>query len=82
MLPSKSEKNFLKKLGSSIAYYRKSIGLSQLDLCAKINMEKSNLSAIENGRQNVTTLTLLKITEALQIDMKSLFNFSEDNHLL
>lgn len=76
-----SDKNFLKALGRNIAYNRKAIGLSQLDLCAKINMEKSNLSAIENGRQNVTTLTLLKISNALGIDVKSLFDFST-NHLL
>lgn len=75
-----SDKKFLKELGRNIAYNRKAIGLSQLDLCAKINMEKSNLSAIENGRQNVTTLTLLKISNALGIDIKALFDFST-NHL-
>ena len=69
------EKNFLKDLGANIAKLRKAQNLSQLDLCAKINMEKSNLSAIENGRQNPTSLTLLRISLALSKSVKSLFDF-------
>ena len=33
-----------------------------------IHMEKSNLSAIENGKQNISALTLLKIANALKVD--------------
>ena len=69
------EKNFLKDLGANIAKLRKAQNLSQLDLCAKINMEKSNLSAIENGRQNPTSLTLLRISLALSKSVRSLFDF-------
>ncbi|MAY88117.1 MAG: DNA-binding protein [Pseudooceanicola sp.] len=75
MLLTEQEKRFLKNLGKNIAKLRKLNDLSQLDLCAKIDMEKSNLSAIENGRQNATSLTLLKISEALNEDVKNLFNF-------
>ena len=68
-----SEKEFLKKLGRNIAEQRKNKGLSQLDICAEIKMEKPNLSSIENGRQNVTTLTLLKIAKAIGVDVKDFF---------
>lgn len=43
---------FLIELGKRIAEIRKEKNFSQLDLGAIIDMEESNLSAIENGRQN------------------------------
>ncbi len=70
-----SEKKFLKSVGSNIAKLRREKGLSQLDVCAEIKMEKPNLSSIENGRQNVTSLTLLKIAKAINVDVKEFFEF-------
>lgn len=69
------EKEYLKQLGGKIAEVRKSKGFSQLDLCAVISMEKSNLSSIENGRQNPTTLTLKRIADALGVEVKVFFEF-------
>ncbi len=71
------EKDYLKKVGQQIAKLRRLKGYSQLDICAKINMEKSNLSSIENGRQNFTTLTLKKIADAIEVDVFDFFNFKE-----
>ncbi len=68
-----SEKKFLKLVGANIAKLRREKGLSQLDVCAEIKMEKPNLSSIENGRQNVTSLTLLKIAKAINVDVKEFF---------
>lgn len=68
-----SEKEFLKKLGARIAKLRKEKGFSQLDICAEIKMEKSNLSSIENGRQNVTSLYLRKIAQAIGVEVKDFF---------
>lgn len=68
-----SEKEFLKKLGARIAKLRKEKGFSQLDICAEIKMEKSNLSSIENGRQNVTSLYLYKIAQAIGVEVKDFF---------
>ncbi len=67
------EQEFLRRVGKNIAKLRKSKGLSQLDVCAEIKMEKSNLSSIENGRQNVTSLTLLKIAKAIGVEVKEFF---------
>lgn len=67
------EQEFLRKVGGNIARLRKSKELSQLDVCAEIKMEKSNLSSIENGRQNVTSLTLLKIAKAIGVEVKEFF---------
>lgn len=69
------EKEFLKKLGNRLAKLRKEKGFSQLDICAEINMEKPNLSSIENGRQNVTSLYLYKIAKAIGVQVRDFFDF-------
>jgi len=68
-----TDEEFLKQLGKRISEQRKKQGMSQVDLGSVINMEKTNLSAIENGRQNASTLTLKKIADALGCEVKDLF---------
>lgn len=68
-----AEKEYLYKVGRSIAMLRKKQGYSQLDVCAKIQMEKSNLSSIENGRQNFTALTLKKIADSIGVEVRDFF---------
>jgi transcriptional regulator with XRE-family HTH domain len=70
-----NDQDFLKKLGKRISSIRKAKGYSQLDLGSIIDMEKSNLSAIENGRQNPSSLTLKKIADALQVQVLNFFEF-------
>lgn len=70
-----SEQEYLKKLGLQIAKLRREKGLSQLDICAEIKMEKSNLSSIKNGRQNISTLYLYKIANAIGVEVKDFFDF-------
>jgi len=74
-----TEQEFLITMGKRISELRKSSGMSQVDVCSLINMEKSNLSAIENGRQNATSLTLKKIADALGIDVYLFFTKSTNN---
>ncbi|KGL62276.1 helix-turn-helix domain-containing protein [Polaribacter sp. Hel1_85] len=69
------DKEYLKKLGKNISKIRRTNKFSQLDICAIISMEKSNLSAIENGRQNPTTLTLKKIADAVGVEVHDFFKF-------
>lgn len=66
------DEDFLRLIGSNIARMRKEKGLSQKDLGHIIDMEKTYLSAIENGRQNPTALTLKKIAEAIGCETKDL----------
>jgi transcriptional regulator with XRE-family HTH domain len=70
-----SEKQLLYKVGRRIAYLRRKHKFSQLDICAEIKMEKPNLSAIENGRQNASTLTLNRIATAIGVEVKDFFDF-------
>ena len=69
-----AEKDFLYSVGRNIARLRRKQGYSQLDVCANIQMEKSNLSSIENGRQNFTSLTLLKIAKAIKVEVREFFD--------
>ncbi|MAM29591.1 MAG: DNA-binding protein [Flavobacteriaceae bacterium] len=72
-----AERNFLYKVGRNIARLRRKQGYSQLDVCAKIQMEKSNLSSIENGRQNFTSLTLFKIANAIGVKVFDFYDLKE-----
>tara|TARA_R110002072_G_scaffold7503_2_gene40966 strand:- start:763591 stop:763818 length:228 start_codon:yes stop_codon:yes gene_type:complete len=68
-----AEKQFLYSVGRNIAKLRRLKGFSQLDICVQIDMEKSNLSSIENGRQNFTALTLKKIADAIGVEVHHFF---------
>ena len=70
---TESDKKYLYTIRKNIARLRKEKELSQLDVCAEIKMEKSNLSSIENGRQNVTVLTLRKIAKVIGVEVKEFF---------
>jgi transcriptional regulator with XRE-family HTH domain len=63
------------KVGKRIQEIRIEKNLSQQDLAAKCNFEKSNMSRLEAGRANATLSTLEKVCEALQINCIELFRF-------
>ena len=57
------------RIGLKIKELREAKNISQQDLAAACNFEKSNMSRIEAGRTNLTIGTLLKICEALNINL-------------
>jgi len=59
----------LVRIGVNIKKIREMKNISQQDLAAACNFEKSNMSRIEAGRTNPTIGTLLKICEALQVKL-------------
>jgi len=71
------EKQFLILLGQEIAKQRKKQGLTQLDLASLVNMEKPSITRLEKGRTNPTSLTLLKISKALNIPISKFLKFQE-----
>lgn len=64
----------LKKIGERIKEIRELNGISQQDLAASCNFEKSNLSRIEAGRSNITVATLFKISQALNTTISDIVN--------
>ena len=67
----------LKLIGSRIKELRISKGISQQELAAACNFEKSNMSRIENGGSNITVGTLLKISQAINVELLELVTFVE-----
>jgi len=69
----------LKEIGLKIAYYRKKKGLRQQDLAELIFVSKDRVSKIEspNSKAFTSVLTLLAIADALEIDVRQLFDFGE-----
>lgn len=62
-------------VGKNIQKIRESKGISQQELAAKCNFEKSNMSRLEAGRVNPTLSTLEKVAKALDISLAELFTF-------
>jgi transcriptional regulator with XRE-family HTH domain len=61
--------NELKIIGQNIVKYRKQKNMTQEDLCGVAEIDRSYLSEVENGKANVSVQTLVKIAEALNIDL-------------
>lgn len=70
-----------KKTGLNIQSIRESKGLSQVDLAGKMlgKFDTTNISRIESGRTNPTLFTLYRISEALEVPLTSLVDFSLEN---
>lgn len=64
------------KVGKQIQKLRESKGISQQDLAAKCDFEKSNMSRLEAGRVNPTLSTLEKVANALEVTLAEIFTFS------
>lgn len=66
------EKEYLKKVALNIKRIRKEKGITQVDLAYSCGFEKQNMQRIEAGKTSPTLKTLLKISEALEVDIKDL----------
>jgi len=63
------------KVGKRIQEIRILKGISQQELAAKCNFEKSNMSRLESGRVNSTLTTLGKVAKGLEVKIVELFKF-------
>ena len=64
-----------KKVGKRIQEIRELKNISQQELAAKCNFEKSNMSRLESGRVNSTLATLNRIAQGLEVNIIDLFKF-------
>lgn len=62
-----------KIVGKQIRLLRKRVKMTQSVLASKANMEESALQRIEAGKTNPTIKTLFKISNALNVELKVLF---------
>ena len=68
--------NLEKKFGAKLAYVRKSKKLSQMKLAEIVDMNFNYIGQIERGEANVTIHTMKVLADALDVEMKELFNFT------
>ena len=63
------------QLGARIKELRKSKNITQEELVEVIGSDTNNLSRIENGKKFMSADKLVKIANALNVDIKELFDF-------
>ena len=64
-------------LGKRIRQLREDKNLSQAELAALCNFEKSNMNRIESGKTCPSSFTLYKISSALEVTLSSITNTIE-----
>ena len=73
-----ADKKFLKMLGKRIKELREDQGISQDQLGYECDMHRTNINRIEKGHVSTGALKLLHIAKALNVSVKELFNFPND----
>lgn len=68
-------KLFIVEIGKRIKILRKKLNLTQFDLAVRADLEENAIQRIETGRVNSTVKTLLKISNALDVEFYELFIF-------
>ena len=68
--------NTEKKFGAKLAYIRKSKKLSQMKLAEIVDMNFNYIGQIERGEANVTIKTMIVLANALNVELKTLFDFT------
>lgn len=69
-----NKENLLIAIGKNIKAIREERNISQAELAARCNYEKSNMSRIESGKTNLTIGTLLNIAESLDTTIINLIS--------
>lgn len=65
-----------KKFGAKLAYTRKGKKLSQMKLAELVDMNFNYIGQIERGEANVTIQTIILLANALDVEIKELFDFT------
>jgi len=61
-----------KRLGDNIKKIRTRKGMSQGDICRALDMDRGYMSAIENGKKNITISQLERFAQALGVSVDKL----------
>jgi len=63
----------LSEFGKKIRHYRKRNNLTQVDLELKTGINNGDISRIESGQKNIEFYTIVKLAEALDVEIIDLF---------
>ena len=73
-ISAKTIQAMLAELGGRIQHFRKEKGLSQQQLATASKLDRSYVSAVEHGKQNVSFATLKNLSDALDVNIAELIN--------
>ena len=65
------------EIGKNVSYYRKQASMSQIEVANILDMNRSHISEIENGKANVTVMTLNRLAELFKVEIVIFFQISE-----
>ncbi len=77
--PSPSETpldELLAAVGGNVRRLRLAMGLTQAELARASDLDRAYVSALENGKQNVTVAALLRVGRTLTVDLSTLVQMS------
>ncbi len=57
------------------------MNLTQDEFSKLLNWDRTYLSRVESGKQNMTVESLEKVCEVLEISLKDFFAYMDDNHI-
>lgn len=63
----------IKAFGKRLKIIRQKKGLTQLDLELESGISRTEISRIENGQKNIEFFTIVKLADALDIDIAKFF---------
>lgn len=66
---------FLKTVGKKVREIRTSKGLSMEEVANEANIEYRQLGRIERGEVNTTLISLLKVSDALKVEVREFLHF-------
>lgn len=69
-------------IGENIRFYRKKIGMKQVDLARKLNISSARLSNFEFGKNRIDADMLADIAKALDVSVDELVGVSGSNIVL
>jgi transcriptional regulator with XRE-family HTH domain len=70
-----NDKEIQLKFGENLRRIRESKGYSLNDLANRCDIDKSNISKIENGRFNLQLTKILELAKGLGVEAKQLLDF-------
>jgi len=65
----------LQRIGKQIKYLRNRVNMTQEVLAEKIGVHQTYIGKIESGKSNPSALLLYRISRALGVELKELFDF-------
>lgn len=65
-----------KKIGGAIKFYRDKLNLSQEELADKVGVDRTYISALEQGVKCASVYCLYILSQELNVSFKDLFDFN------